>query len=227
MAFSQLNVCKRVNADKETLVLFDIDLTLSQPSEAAAQMPNMVRHKVLFKELLKSARVSIGDILTSVTTWGPHILIEDDTPSIVQKIAKRNIPVLAFTAACTSTKTWRHKDLKRLGYDFTETFEKTELSAPCFSHGVLLCGDDAKGDVLVNFLAAMDLKYKKIVFVDDREINLLSVQDALRQHYPETAFVGLLYKGASNYPSKPVDEATFRSVWESIIASAEKGIRTK
>lgn len=211
-----------VDADKETLVLFDIDLTLSQPSEPAAQMPNIVRHKDVFKQLLESARPPTGDILTAVTTWSPHILIEEETPHVVARIAKRTIPMIAFTAACTSTKGWRHKDLKRLGYDFSQTFEKTELASPCFSNGVLICGDEAKGSVLIDFLRAMDLKYKKIIFIDDRENNLLSVQEALSQHYPQTTFVGLHYKGANNYPSKAVDKKEFRSVWKSIIASAEK-----
>lgn len=59
-----------------------------------------------------------------------------------------------------------------------------------------------------------------MIFIDDREDNLLSVQSALQQLGLAIEFEGLLFTGAMNYPSQEITAEQFEMRWQELVKQA-------
>ena len=225
----------------DTLAIFDIDLVLVQPSEPAFQMKNIEHHRESARQIARSLTEEELDLflsLMAVTT--DSILIEDNTPTFVNDLQARGIPTIALTANLTgslneipSLEQWKIGRLNALGIDFTRSAPYKErltfYNLPSYrgyyslyTNGVLFANGPPKGDVLVTFLKEANFSPKRIVFIDDREHNLKSVEKALQEHNPEIEYDGILYQGAKNYPSKPISQEEFEAKWKALALEAKK-----
>lgn len=228
-------------ADQKTLVIFDVDMVLIQPSDPAYQMANIKRYGSIAKKVMNQIPPEKQMVFLSLmTVASKSILIDERLPCFLQELTQRGIPTIALTANLTgklgsiqNMEKWRVEDLKRLGIDFSP-------SAPCHSpilfdqlpayrgsyssylDGVLFVNGTviSKGDLLLSYLSQTGLTPNKVVFVDDREDNLKSLDLAIQKLSYPIEYVGFHYLGAMEYPSQVIDEGQFSSAWENLASQA-------
>lgn len=227
--------------DSDTLVLFDVDMVLVQPSDPAFQMANIKQHGAIVKRIMHQIpSEQLMLFLGLMSTKSELILIEEGLPGYVQKLQQKGIPVMAFTANLTGSlgeirmEEWRIKTLRQLGFDFSHSpFKETLIlhdlppyrgSYSAYQEGILFVNGRviSKGTALLSFLEKIDFSPKKIIFIDDREENLKSVEEALQTLERSIEFLGIHYVGAQNYPSESISEEEFESHWQQLADEAKE-----
>lgn len=239
---TQVNDMKEIfdyfnTADSKTLAIFDVDMVLVQPSDPAFQMANMKRFGAIAKLITKEIPIEKQIMFYSLMTISSEpILIDESTPQLFQKIAQKGIPAIALTANLTGSlgpiknmEEWRVNSLKMLGIDFTNlapyqkslVFDDLSLYRGNYStyrDGVLLVNGItvSKGDALLSFLKKTGFSPDKIIFIDDREDNLKSLEAAIQKLDKPVEYQGLHFLGAQKYPSKNISEEEFESKWQQL-----------
>lgn len=220
------------DADANTLAIFDVDMVLVQPDNPAFQMPNMKRYSSIAKRIMgQMPKDKQMEFLALMTTTSKTILIDNKVPAFFHSLAMRKIPAMALTANLTgefsgikNMEQHRKNTLQALGIDFSKTspcktpFIFTELAAyrgnyTTYIDGMLFVNgkDVSKGEALIAFLNKAALSPTKIIFVDDREENVKSVEEAANNL--GIAFIGVHYLGAAKYPSAEISEREFEQEW--------------
>lgn len=228
-------------ADSKTLVIFDIDMVLVQPNNPAFQMANMKRYSTVSKRIMKEVPPDKQMIFLSLmTTSSSPVLIDEKTPQYLQQIIQRGIPVIALTANLTgplraipNMEQWRVDSLRKLKIDFSQTapfasslvFDNLPSYRGNFStyiDGILFVNGTtvSKGDAFLSFLEKSGFMPNRVIFIDDREENLKSVETALQKVDASIEYQGLHYLGAKDYPSKTISEEEFESSWKKLAAEA-------
>lgn len=227
------------DANEETLILFDVDMVLIQPNEPAFQMANMKRHKALFRKVINDMPEEKRDLfLNLVNVNTESMLLDPETPQALRNLSSRKIPTMALTANFTGSLAhihnvplWKIGRLSQFGIDFTQSAPYASDMAlsdlpsfrgnhSLFTHGILFVNGIEKGPALISFLKKISYVPKKIIFIDDREANLTSVERALKEYNPEIVYMPVHFVGASNYPSRIVDEEEFETRWQEIAKQA-------
>lgn len=232
-----------VGANEQTLVVFDIDYTLTMPSEPAFHMAGFKQYKSSIKEWIKPLTDEEKFWLAPYTIiYGHSILIEKETPDLIKALQKNGIKSMALTA-CPSGNLqsigniaeWRSRQLKAMGIDFEMSFPTiTSLvmssfkeqfgSYPGFYKGILysnsspfikISGLATKGDVLRQFLEQIQWKPQRIIFIDDDLQNLDSV--ALTMQEWGIAYTGLHYVGAQASAVPSLTEEDIQQAWMRLI----------
>lgn len=232
-----------MSVNLHTLVVFDVDMVLVQPSDPAFQMANMKRFNLIAKKIMKTVPVEKQMLFLSLmTTSSRPILIDDQLHQYLTNIKLKKIPMMALTAnltgefnTITCMEKWRVEGLRELGIDFSQSAPYSRSIAfndllpyrnnySIYLDGILFVNGTtvSKGEALVSFLQKTQLSFNKIVFIDDREENLKSVQTFLQTHYPSMEYNGLHYTGAQAYPSKSITEEEFESKWQKLADEAIK-----
>lgn len=231
------------NADSSTLALFDIDMVLVQPSNPAFQMANMKKYSALSKRVMGEVPKNKQIMFLSLMSMDSDpVLIEPHIPVFLKDIMTRGIPTMAITANLTgslgstnSMEHWRIDSLKHLGIDFSQhspfsqslVFDELLPYRENYCHyvdGILFVNGThiTKGEALLAFLAKAQLIYSKVIFVDDREDNLKSVEAALKTYSKEIEYVGIHYIGAQRYASTNITAEDFESEWQRLAAKAKE-----
>ena len=199
---TQVNDMKEIldyfnTADSKTLAIFDVDMVLVQPGDPAFQMANMKRFGAISKRIMKDIPADKQMMFLSLMTISSEpVLIDECTPQLLKSIIQKGIPAIALTANLTGSfgpvknmEEWRIKSLRLLGIDFTKTapYQKslvfdelspyrgnysTYLDGVLFVNGIKV----SKGDAFLSFLKKTAFFPDKIIFIDDREDNLKSVE---------------------------------------------------
>ncbi len=231
------------DADTKTLAIFDVDMVLIQPSDPAFQMTNMKRFSPICKHVLNDVPKDKQMIfLGLITTSSDPILIDDRIPQFLNQIIQKGIPTMALTANLTGKfgsidkmEHWRIDNLRQLGIDFSKSspcqtpliFDdlatyrgnySTYLNGVVFVNGTTV----SKGEAFLSFLKKTGFYPNKVIFVDDREENLKSVEAAIQKLDKPMNFQGLHYLGAQKYPSKMISEDEFESKWQKLALEAKK-----
>lgn len=244
---TQINDMKEVfeyfaNADSKTLAIFDVDMVLVQPSDPAFQMANMKRFGAISKRIMKEVPADKQMMFLSLMTTGSEpILIEDSTPQFLKEIIQRGIPTMALTANLTGSfgtiknmEQWRINSLRCLGIDFTQSapykmpvvfddlasyrgYYSNYLNGILFVNGTVV----SKGDAFLSFIEKTNLSPEKIIFIDDREDNLKSVEAAIQKLNQPIEYHGLHYLGAQKYPSPMISEEEFEERWQKLASEAK------
>ncbi len=177
--------------DIDSLLLFDVDATLIAPNDALLKP----KGKDLFEQLIIS--YTERDLFREIRMKAPHSLVDGRSIGLVQHLQQNKIPVIAFTAAPSKVRgveepgVWRVDELRRYGFDFSPAFpnsnfvelpkKATQQHFPLFKSGVLYSSFHPKGDILIAFLHKIDLKPRKVIFVDDELKHVQSVVASLDQ----------------------------------------------
>jgi hypothetical protein len=165
---------------EDVLVVFDVDMTLTQPDHPATYFPAVKKFKSIIKNIFASLTPTQRDIALTLTTKIAQRLIEKDSPKIVKAMQGKGVQVIAFTASLTGHKNdnksktiFKRRDmLHNLGFDFSFqqmvrehngchwsriAFEKYADGYSMFYHGILCANGEnngiGKGKVLVAFLS--------------------------------------------------------------------------
>lgn len=224
----------------EILGVFDIDMVLIQTTMPAYQMPNMKKYKTLFKELLQPLTPLEKDLTLNLTiNSAPIMLVDSHTPRIINEIFKITPKIITLTGSLSGSlgtipdmTRLRYEQLKSVGLDFSKSFPElqtlkfTKISPyrgnhPEYYHGIFSANGDKKGLALVEFLKTTNYMPKTIIFIDDQEKNIVNVSSALKRFNRKIHFVGIIYKGAENFPAKVISENTFKKAWTLKIKQAK------
>lgn len=242
----ELKALKRYILDpKETLLVFDVDYTLTHPKEPAFQYATFRAHASYIRAAFDELAPDQKDLFSSLMVF--HVtgndLIEKDTPKLLTEWQKAGCSLIALTACLTTTlndqclvKT-RIQHLKEHGIDFSKSFPDFTDRAfkhinvnfgahPHFSQGVLFTNGENKqnykGELLCHFLMGAKKQFKKIILIDDRIQNLAAVQHSLGFHFPSADYTGLHFLGALDYPSQDVSLEDFKKFVDPIFEEVKR-----
>jgi|GEM_PF-961299 hypothetical protein len=209
-------------ADQDTLVLWDVDQTLLTPNDPILKpkweklLDQWLGGKKFIFDRSGKKRYIFREILMSA----PHSVLDHDSPSLIKNLQKKQIPVIAFSAAVggkigktDSFIDWRIEELKRFDFDFSSSFSHIDTLTlpkdsynefpPIYKSGVLLTSLHDKGPVLIDFFEAIQWTPKKVIFIDDQMANIESVAQSLGE---EIEVIGIYYTAASELPCELNEE---------------------
>lgn len=216
-------------ANKETLVLFDVDNVLLLASDPILQSVNRKYlnniNRKIEEELGKEAAKEYFSIVLQNRSCHP---VDPRIGAIIRKIQTKRVKVVALTNCFTgeygvipSIEEWRYNELLMHGYHFDYSWQNLEsiyfndlqrtnkclndtLSPSSFYKGIVFASGVSKGEALKAFLEYSNFKPKKIIFIDDKKKHLESVQAlADSQNIP---FTGIVYTAVKDFYNLPLDE---------------------
>ncbi len=180
-------------ANANTLILFDIDDTLINPTDIISRfytVPAFFKLKALFKYPQLRNRDAVEHYYSIMWGQGDWFVIEPYMVQVIKNLIQRGCMVLGLTAIETGKfgviddfPQWRFDVLKNLGIEFDQRFgnvlftnlPKYREDYPELYNGILCTNRQPKGKVLNAFLDYFNLHPAKIFFFDDQKQNLDSV----------------------------------------------------
>lgn len=217
---------KHIEKDQEDLlIVFDVDEVLITSKDAFIHPEcDSIFMKILRREFAKAKTPEEKQKLEyclSLSLLKPErTLVEESTASFIRHIQDLGIKTIALTSCPTGKlglvpkiEHWRIDHLQKMGIDFSASFAsldgshfsevpKKEVSFPdpLFEKGILFSYGYSKGEVLEAFLARMEWKPSKILFIDD----LVENHHSLDKHLKTLAipFLGFHYLGAILPPER-------------------------
>lgn len=193
--------------DRDTLVVFDVDETLIQPTDTYFINESSSQAQAVKKKLIESH--------PEIKDWDEYmdILIKQVQrpllePMVIAKInalQKMGVIVIAVTGMNTGKygrydrlERWRYEHLGSFGFEgsFNDQVIDFEMNnkRPVFYKGILATDTLLKGPVLFAFLDRINHMPKKIIMFDDSKEYLESVAEESKKH--GVKFQGYWYKGA-------------------------------
>ncbi|MBA4750530.1 MAG: DUF2608 domain-containing protein [Alphaproteobacteria bacterium] len=185
---------------KKVLVLFDIDMTLTQTDHPAFYYKNLKKHYALVKETLNALTPLARDETLSATVYFPQKLTDSAFPGLIKTLQKHDVLCLALTSRLVGPLQPQDVPMEKHSYDtlkgFDIDFEKGwlfkekdyfDLSRvlkksyrkhfPTYYKGILVNngerGPYEKVDTLLAFLEyAWRVRPEVIVLIDDKKENL-------------------------------------------------------
>lgn len=228
-------------ANSKTLAVFDIDMVLVQPGDPAFQMANMKRYGPIAKQITKGMtpdRLMI--FLSMMSLRSDPVLIDPRMPQLLNQLALNGVPSMGLTANLTGEfagikkmEAWKLGSLNQLGIDFSENSPcEQDLEFPdlpsfrknysVYTNGVMFVNGTVcpKGEAFVSFMKKADVYPDKIIFIDDREENVKSLESSLKELGRPIDYIGLHYVGAKDYPSEMISESQFEARWKEVAKEA-------
>lgn len=249
---AKVNEVVKIQKAEDVLVVFDVDMTLTQPNHPATFYPVTKKYQHTLKTIFNDLTPVQQDMALTLTTKLPQLLIEKDSLKIVKAMQDKGVRVIALTA-CLSGHRDDHRNktifkrrdaLQKFGFSFSfpgrvvsyMDFSIYAGGYPMLYHGVLCSNGEnngiGKGKVLSAFLQQVGMTKgapygsgyapKVVIMVDDREKNLVDVQEALAADFPAIQFIGIKYEGKLSYAPKDISEAGFIKFWQNLADQAKK-----
>lgn len=197
-------------ADENTLVVFDVDEVLMTYRDMVLRPCGAHFRPLSWSDLNPS---EICYLTSLMLKEGRVSLVDPCIPHLIDRLEDRGVKTIALTAARTgkfgvieNAEEWRLDVLKQLGITFHKSFPLHEIihfknqgrddcNYPIFKKGVLFLGDAkiSKGSLLLQFLAKVDWRPDKIIFIDNEQRHLDSVRTIARG--ANISFQGYQYLG--------------------------------
>lgn len=234
-------------ADKDSLILFDIDYVLTQPARPSLQMATINTYKKTWKSLIENLSSLEHDILNTLVVMSDKtMLVENQMIQQIRYLQIKGVKVFALTGILAgplgdinSVEKWRAQILRNLGFDFSKSLPQTQditfsnLSQnhgqfPRFTDGIIYSNGDLnkqeKVAALKTFLELLRNSFKwspkEIIMVDDREHNLRDVEKLCHDSIG-IKFVGFHYQGAKNYPQHIPTKTEFQHIWTKLVINSK------
>jgi len=187
------------HADKDTIVVFDIDDTIAQlpedigTSKWLSYMTKQLQTKgYSFEEALNIMIPSccVIQLMTELKMVGSSF-------QIINTLQQNNIKTMALTNRSISIEKRTIEQLKNLGIDFSANCVcDDELALNLkhrgkFSHGIIFTANNTKGEMLFHFLDITKQHFKKVVFVDDKLKHVKEVEKEAQKQNIE--FIGIRF----------------------------------
>jgi phosphoglycolate phosphatase-like HAD superfamily hydrolase len=193
---------EHISHEKDTLVIFDIDNTLAAPKGA---LGSDEWFNYLIKEKIKEGFSLIDSLHLQLPTYFyaqfnvPMVLMEEGIPAFLAELKLKGVEYMSLTTRSLYLANRTVDQLHNIGISFSlaEKIKDFPLSLPVpsiFKNGILFSGSNGKGDALICFFDSVNYHPKKVIFIDDKHENLLSVERALLKRQVE--FIGIRYSGA-------------------------------
>lgn len=219
------------SADQDTLVIFDIDDVLLLPKDQILRLENREYLKELNRKLEQLVGKEEAQFLYSIIFEqrqnGP---VDSKMRDLISNLQSQGIKVLALTNCFTgafgkikSMEEWRCYELHKHGYHFDQSWPTLKPkqfhdlnkqgngsaaksnSIPMFIRGTVFTSSVSKGKTLQAFLKYAQLSPKRIIFIDDKERHLKSVQHVALAH--NISFIGIKYTAAHNLAREALNKS--------------------
>ena len=184
-----------------TLVIFDLDNTLIYP-ETFHLGSDQWFHALLerFKKEGMSHQKAVDQTLAYYLQVMTHTWmkpVESTTVNTIHDLAKKGVTTVALTARSLDLIYRTIEQLDHLGIHFNGKGKSNcpikygRLKPAFYINGIIFCGDNDKGKTIIDWLAQARYRPHKIIFIDDKIKNIISVERAVHRHsYP---FIGIRY----------------------------------
>ena len=124
---AKVNEILKIQKAEEVLVVFDVDMTLTQPDHPATYYPAIKKYQHSLKTIFSDLTPDQQDMALTLTTKSPQLLIEKDSPKIVKAMQDKGVKVIALTESLSGhrddhknkTVFKRRDKLQSLGFDFS------------------------------------------------------------------------------------------------------------
>lgn len=197
--------------DDETLIIFDIDNTI-------ARLDRVIGSDVWFYHRLNSliqngkteyeAMEELLPLLIKIYEHSWLIPVEECVIPLIKSLQEKNIKVIALTSRNMNILDRTFEQLHRMGLDFKasslsqEEFDFTfnkhdQYRKVAYKDGVIFCGKNNKGDILMHIFIHLNYYPDKVIFVDDKRKYLQSVQQAMNRM--GIAFLGIRYGACDDH----------------------------
>jgi len=209
-------------ADKETLIVFDVDQTLIKQCDIIFR-PEAANNEFvkLFNNEVAERHKEIDDPVYWECLWTKQLLfnvclVEPIILDIIKNLQERGVKTIALTHMRTGSvgiipnmQHWRFEQLRELGIDFSTSFSVQELfftdlapnngNYPAYYKGILCTGrTNSKGETLKAFLDYLGWRPSKVIYIDDKEKFVVSVQELMEQY--NIPFQGFIYEAVYKQP---------------------------
>lgn len=180
------------DADKNTLVIFDVDDVLLMPTDEIYLVDRGEYFTKIMDDLKKHfTKTKFEKMINAIMIGRPVKIVDFKIIPLIKSLQTKEVPVMALTALSTgrfnnkqSFVEWRIEQLKNADIIFNQwaavkpkKFTDFAIkNPPEFKEGVLFSSGIPKGEILKTFLQDCYSKPKRIVFLDDRRNNLESVE---------------------------------------------------
>lgn len=191
----------------DSTIFFDVDDTIITPISKAFRN---VSPGNLIDEIKqnKNAYANFDTILSNWRLERKVQLVDSNIPALILSL-KSKYPVYALTKMeggafgnIKSMEEWRANELKSLGVEFSEnstiSSRKTTPHGPIFYKGIFITGAGSKSQLLEFYMNSLQPKY--IVLIDDREEQLLDIQQFCLNH--KLPFLGIYFTAVKHFPEK-------------------------
>ncbi len=220
-----------LKADVNTWVIWDVDNTLVFAA--------LCVHDDFYKKQLKLIEESehgklsnfeIKELWYKIRFSLPCYLMDKVVPVTINDLQLRQIVTFALTYLLARTQnfdcvSWRIQQLRQFNIDFSVTspinrrVEFRNMSHdypvgyPTLKDGVFCTHHCQKGNCLELLIEQVDIKPKKIIFIDDALNNLKGVEQIAEKHCID--FLGIEYLGYLNInPNRPCLDETLLNRWK-------------
>ncbi|MCK5632764.1 DUF2608 domain-containing protein [bacterium] len=192
---------------KDSIVIFDIDNTMTKISPAIEPWVHSKTAKLEKKGLAHDEAfhfvLAMFFTITEITSLVPI----GNAPAIVHDLQKKKFPVIALTNRSIPVAKRTIQRLKKINIDLSSNHISKNIMnlydthAALYSNGIIFTGSNDKGRMLFTFFDAIDYKPKHIIFLDDRQNNVESVDLACKQNNIECIClrVGLMDEVKKNF----------------------------
>lgn len=210
-------------ADKNTLVIFDINDVLFEQKELLFKKQNSTLLKNLLKEMSANMSNEEEQTLYSVVVQRPVVYVDENFVRIIHDLQNKNVKVIALTNGLVGTYGYVKsmdrlliQQLRDLDYHLEKSWldlnnaqiymTKSKDRKILFAEGIVfankMISKASKGESLLAFFKYADFYPKKVIFIDDKLKNLKSVSNILEKQGVE--FIGFEYTKAKNRKNSPV-----------------------
>lgn len=215
-------------ADKETLVIFDVDYVLLVPKDLIARPSGRELRRTLFPKIEKEIGKERLDYLLSILrSQGGSELVDGRLPELLKNLQSRPVKVIALTGQgygpigiIKDEGSLRVQELKKLNLDFRNAFPSLKsfvLNIPTPKHqpplcreGIIFTDHSSKGEALIAFLQKVKWSPKKIIVIDDGSEHLEHIQEALKSnHLNGILFLYIDGKLAAEKPDPAIAKTQF------------------
>ncbi len=213
--------------NQHDLVIFDYNKTLAIPNDALLQScgKNSLKHRLL-AHTPSLTEQQVEDLISVILLERKAVLIDPDSPEVVQLLKDQKVKVLVLTAVRTGpfgriplVEEWRLQEIRQFGFDFCQSFPEINRldfkefahkpSPPVFIQGVFCSGSVPKGEALKCFFKRTGFKPRRIIFVDNAADHHNSVEKCARKM--RIPYLGYYYtKGAGKRKSLDEQIANFQ-----------------
>jgi len=178
--------------DSNTLVVFDIDNTVIEPTGNLGSdqwyyfLVNKFQNRFNLSEY--DAHRKAEPMWNMAQSYIKTQAVEEETSQIIARLQENNIYVMALTARSSHIAEITRQQLLENNIDFQKYAPDLDKTSLVFSKnliyekGILYQGEGYnKGKTLVSFLEHINFKPKNIVFIDDKVKNTAHVHKALEE----------------------------------------------
>ena len=234
------------NADENTLVVFDIDNTLIVPETPAFQIPHVNLKKTLLKHIVPHwTEDEFGIAISIISLEGIGILLDENTPKIIDNLQEKGVKCIALTALSTGHYegfkdifTHRANQLKKHEIDFSNSSPHTDYvvfkhlkeeigSYPASRDGIVMSNGEIneKGDVLLAYLDEAKWSPQFVLFVDDRKSHVENMSSILDKKGIKNMCV--LFEKIKEFETAPIDNEYFVKTWELLDKKAKATLKAR